>query len=221
MLHINNLSIYHESNQATIEGLNLDLASGEILAMLGSSGSGKTSVLKSIAGLVKINSGTIILNKTTLDDTNQHIPPEKRNVGMVFQDHALFPHLSVEKNIGFGLRGFTKIQKKQRISELLDLVDLSGCEKKYPHQLSGGEQQRIALVRSLALKPKVLLLDEPFSNLDTSHKKKLIKQVRIILKQENMTAIFVTHDTQEATMLADTIAYIKQGKLSQNQTVMH
>ena len=213
MLCIDQLKISHQKNKPIIKNFNLNLKSGDILAMLGNSGSGKTSVLNSIAGLIDIDQGKITVNGVTLNAINCHVPPERRGVGMVFQDNALFPHLNVEKNITFGLKYLNKVEKKQRVSELLSLVDLSGIESKYPHQLSGGEQQRVALVRSLALKPKVLLLDEPFSNLDSSHKMTLIKQVRKILKQENMTAIFVTHNNQEATMLADDIAHITDGKL--------
>lgn len=203
MLTIEHLSITYQKNTPIIEDFNLSLNSGDILAMLGDSGSGKTSILKSIAGLITIQTGYIALDNRILNDKKQHIPPENRNIGMVFQDYALFPHLTIEKNIAFGLSHLHKKQQKSRIIQLLDLVDLPNIESYYPHQLSGGQQQRVALVRSLANKPKVLLLDEPFSNLDSSHKQPLIKQMRYILKQENMTAIFVTHNEDEAKKLAD------------------
>lgn len=211
VLAIHNLIIAYQKNQAIIDGFNLSLESGEILAMLGDSGSGKTSILKAVAGLIPIVSGKIILDGVVLNDTKLQVLPEKRGVGMVFQDHALFPHLNVEKNIAFGLGYLNKSQKKQRVDELLSLVELPGIEKKYPHQLSGGEQQRVALVRSLAVKPKVLLMDEPFSNLDASHKIQLVTQMKKILKQEKTTVIMVTHDPAEAAMLADKTIYIANG----------
>ena len=215
MLAIKNLKIHYEGDESIIQDFDLNLQSGMILAMLGDSGSGKTSVLRAIAGLCNIADGVISLDGVILSHykMRKYVAIELRDVGMVFQDCALFPHLTVATNIGFGLKYFNYRIRKKRIRELLALIGLPHSEKKYPHQLSAGEQQRVALARSLAPKPKLLLLDEPFSNLDVNRKNQLVAQVRSILKQEGMTAIFVTHNEKEAKMLADDIAYIKDKKL--------
>ncbi len=215
MLVIKSLKIHYGGNESIIQDFDLNLQSGMILAMLGDSGSGKTSVLRAIAGLCNIADGIISLDMVVLSHykMRKYVTVELRNVGMVFQDCALFPHLTVAVNIGFGLKYLNYRIRKKRVKELLTLIDLSHSEKKYPHQLSAGEQQRIALARSLAPKPKLLLLDEPFSNLDANHKNQLVMQVRSILKKEKMTAIFVTHDEEEAKTFADDIAYIKNKKL--------
>ncbi|WXT99728.1 MAG: Fe(3+) ions import ATP-binding protein FbpC 2 [Catillopecten margaritatus gill symbiont] len=214
MLTIRNLSIQYRDNQV-LQSFDLELAQGEIFALLGESGSGKSSALRFIAGLDEASGGSVVLDNETLSDNGQHqVPSERRGVGMVFQDYALFPHMNVEKNIAFGINNLPKNEQKMRITELLSLVDLPDIEKKYPHQLSGGEQQRVALARALAPMPKLLLLDESFSSLDQKHRESLAKQVRGILKKTNTTAILVTHDKNEASVFADKVGLIKEKGLT-------
>ncbi len=213
MLAINDLNISYQDN-IVLKDFNLLLNSGDILSMTGDSGSGKSSVLRFIAGLDNALSGSVVLNDINLSANGKHIiPTEKRNIGMVFQDYSLFPHLNVAKNIGFGLLKYPKEYRIKQIKRLLNLIDLQNIETKYPHQLSGGEQQRVALARSLAKKPKLLLLDEPFSNLDKKHKSKLITDVRNILKQEKITSILVTHDKLEANIFSDKVGVISNKKI--------
>lgn len=213
MLIINNLSINYQ-NHTVLKGFDLSLKQGEIFALLGDSGSGKSSALRFIAGLDEVESGSVVLDTELLSINGRHkIATQNRGVGMVFQDYALFPHMNVEKNIAFGIYALTKSQQHKRVSELLTLIDLLGIEKKYPHQLSGGEQQRVALARTLAPRPKLLLLDEAFSSLDKHHKEALVLQVRDILKKTNTTSILVTHDKNEANMLADKVGVITNKKL--------
>ncbi|SMM98670.1 Ferric iron ABC transporter, ATP-binding protein [uncultured Candidatus Thioglobus sp.] len=216
MLTIDALSIKYK-NKVILKRLDLELQQGDIFALLGDSGSGKSSALRFIAGLDEAISGRIVLDDVLLSDEGQHnISAENRSVGMVFQDYALFPHMSVEKNIAFGIDSQPKNQQQARVKELLWLIDLKGIEKKYPHQLSGGEQQRVALARALAPAPKLLLLDEPFSNLDKTHRNNLANQVRVILKKTNTTSILVTHDKTEAHAFADVIGEIKHQQLNIN-----
>jgi len=213
MLVIRNLSIQYQNNQV-LQNFELELVQGEIFALLGDSGSGKSSALRFIAGLDMAQSGRVVLDGKLLSDNGQHqVPPERRSVGMVFQDYALFPHMSVGKNIAFGIDHLSKNAQRIRVTALLSLVDLPGIEKKYPHQLSGGEQQRVALARALAPKPKLLLLDESFSSLDKKHRDILAKQVRDILKKTNTTAILVTHDKEEAMAFSDRYGTINNQKL--------
>ena len=191
------------------------MENGEILAMLGDSGSGKSSILRFIAGLDEAQNGNVVLDSEQLSTAGKHhIAPESRKVGMVFQDYALFPHMNVAKNIAFGVGYMSRMQQSNKVAELLTLIDLEGVEKKYPHQLSGGEQQRVALARALAPNPKLLLLDEPFSNLGKTHRDKLVAQVRNILKKTNTTSILVTHDKVEAQTFSDKIGEIKNQQFS-------
>lgn len=214
MLSVNNLSIEYQ-NKIVVDGLSLELSQGEIFALLGDSGSGKSSTLRFIAGLDNTKQGSVELDGVRLSDHGQHIiAPESREVGMVFQDYALFPHMSVLKNVSFGINHLSKPDQKKRVSELLSMVDLQGTEAKYPHQLSGGEQQRVSLIRALAPAPKILLMDEPFSSLDVNHRQKLTFQVRQILKKTNTTSILVTHDRNEANTLADRVGEIKHKQLT-------
>ncbi len=214
MLKVNDLSIQY-NKQTILQGFTLELAHGEIFAMLGDSGSGKSSALRFIAGLDKALSGSVMLDGKQLSNNGQHqVPPENRGVGMVFQDYALFPHMSVEKNITFGINQQSKHEQQKRVKELLALIGLLGIEKKYPHQLSGGEQQRIALARALAPKPKLLLLDEPFSSLDKNHRDSLVIEVKNILKKISTTAILVTHDETEANIFADKVGIIQDKQLA-------
>ncbi len=216
MLKVSNLSIAYKGRQI-IDNFNLNLERGDILAMLGDSGSGKSSVLRFIAGLDVASDGEVVLKSQLISNMGQHnTSAEDRGVGMVFQDYALFPHMNVKKNIAFGINHLSKNNQTQRVKELLEMVGLEGIEKKYPHQLSGGEQQRIALARALAPSPKLLLLDEPFSSLDKNHRDQLVLQVRDILKKANITSILVTHDQNEANTLADKVGIIQNKSLTIN-----
>ena len=214
MLEIKNLSVNYQNN-IVLEDFNLNLEKGEIFALLGDSGSGKSSTLRFIAGLDEAATGEVELDGIQLSKGGMHLTtPENREVGMVFQDYALFPHMSVFQNISFGIQHFSKAEKKKRVSELLTLIGLEGIDKKYPHQLSGGEQQRVALARALAPSPKLLLLDEPFSSLDKNHRDQLVTQVRSILKKAQVTSILVTHDEAEANTLADKVGTIQNKQLT-------
>ena len=190
-LSIKDLTCKYES-QTILEALSLEVEHGEIVCLLGASGCGKTTLLKAIAGLLPLSSGVMSLNCQTIDDSDNWLPPEQRNIGMIFQDYALFPHLTVKQNVGFGLKELSEQQKKEKVQEMLELVHLDEFGDRYPHQLSGGQQQRVAIARSLAYKPDLLLLDEPFSNIDTQVRHELISQMRKIFKKQGVTAIFVT-----------------------------
>ena len=202
-----------------VNGLSLELKQGEIGCFLGYSGCGKTTALRAIAGLEQSRDGTVLLNNQCLTDKTDRnsyaVAPAKRSMGMVFQDYALFGHLSVAKNIAFGLNKWSASDKKSRVAEMLELVELSEHADKRPNELSGGQQQRVALARALAPKPKLLLLDEPFSNLDVVLRESLAMNVRDILKRTNTTAILVTHDQNEAFALADKVGVMHKGKLVQ------
>lgn len=198
-----------------LNGIDFSLNRGETLCLLGASGCGKTTVLKSIAGLQAISGGEIILNQQVVSSYTQQVPAEKRGLGMLFQDYALFPHLTVADNVTYGLRQHSKAEKQNKLQAMLSLVQLEGVEAKYPHQLSGGQQQRVALARALACEPDLLLLDEPFSNIDNQVKFELIEQVRGIIKRSNVAAVFVTHSKEEAYVFADKIAVLNQGKVEQ------
>ncbi|HIC40626.1 MAG TPA: ABC transporter ATP-binding protein [Piscirickettsiaceae bacterium] len=216
MLTINNLSINYKNNEV-LDGFNLELNQGDIFALLGDSGSGKSSALRFIAGLDQAENGSVELDGEQLSmDGNHNISPEARGVGMVFQDYALFPHMTVEKNIRFGITDKSKTEQRERVKELLTLMGLEDIGKKYPHQLSGGEQQRVALARALAPSPKLLLLDEPFSSLDKHHRDSLVIQVRDILKKSKVTSILVTHSKDEASVLADKVGKIQNKQLHIN-----
>ena len=213
MLSVSNLSITFDVNHV-LDGFNLNLESGDIFALLGDSGSGKSSALRFIAGLEKANDGSVVLDGKYLSMSGIHsVRPEQREIGMVFQDYALFPHMNVFQNISFGIDHLAKDEKSLKVTSLLELISLSGIEKKYPHQLSGGEQQRVSLARALANSPKLLLLDEPFSSLDKSHRDELIRDVRNILKKKSVTSILVTHDEKEAEVFADKIGKIEKKQL--------
>ena len=213
MLSVSNLSVSFDDNHV-LDGFNLDLQSGDIFALLGDSGSGKSSALRFIAGLESASNGRVALDGNNLSlDGNHSVKPELREIGMVFQDYALFPHMTVFQNISFGIDYLSKKEKIERVQTLLELISLQGIEKKYPHQLSGGEQQRVSRARSLATSPKLLLLDEPFSSLDKSHRDQLVQEVRVILKNAGVTSILVTHDESEAEAFADRVGIIHKKKL--------
>ncbi|WP_169303161.1 ABC transporter ATP-binding protein [Thalassotalea mangrovi] len=214
VLAINQLQVsYHQ--QTILHGVDLNVAQGEIVCLLGSSGCGKTTLLKTIAGLTDVDKGEIEINGNTVNSDHITIAPEHRNLGMLFQDYALFPHLTVHENIAYGLRRLSKKKRNIRVQDMLALVQLPNISDKYPNQLSGGQQQRVALARALAYQPDLLLLDEPFSNIDTKVKFELIAQIRDIIKQSGVAAIFVSHSKDEAYGFADTIALMDEGKIQQ------
>ncbi|WP_165774593.1 ABC transporter ATP-binding protein [Candidatus Viridilinea mediisalina] len=192
----------------------MQIQQGEILALLGPSGCGKTTILRLIAGFERLDRGEIRLGEQLVASREVWLPPERRKVGMVFQQHALFPHLDVGANVAFGLRSSAAV-RRARVAELLELAGLAGMERRMPHQLSGGQQQRVALARALAPNPAVLLLDEPFSNLDADLRVSLRAQVRHILKQLGTTALFVTHDQEEALFMGDRVGVMRAGRLEQ------
>lgn len=198
-----------------VDGVSFRVATGGIACLLGPSGCGKTTLLRCIAGFEAVAEGEIRLEGQPVSRPGFSLPPEKRRIGMVFQDYSLFPHLTVAGNIGFGLASQREERREARVRELLDTVGLSGQEHKYPHELSGGQQQRVALARALAPRPELILLDEPFSNLDVELRERLSLEVRAILKQEGMTAILVTHDQNEAFAMADEIGLMADGRIQQ------
>ena len=210
----------HQSyqHQEIIKHLTLELRKGEIGCLLGPSGCGKTTVLRCIAGFESISSGEITINGKVVCNADFYLPPEHRKIGMVFQDYALFPHLNVSDNIGFGLQRRTKAERTRRIDELIAIVGLVEASDRYPHELSGWQQQRVAFARALAPQPDLLLLDEPFSNLDISLRERLSLEVRDILKDQHTTAILVTHDQTEAFSVADVIGVMYQGEIMQWDT---
>jgi iron(III) transport system ATP-binding protein len=204
--------------QPVVKDLSLTLKKGDIGCLLGPSGCGKTTVLRCIAGFESISAGEILLNGKLISNANFSLPPEQRHIGMVFQDYALFPHLTVAANIGFGLHKMQRPERASRIAELLQIVGLGDSSSRFPHELSGGQQQRVALARALAPRPALLLLDEPFSNLDVSLRERLSLEIRDILKNQNATAILVTHDQDEAFAIADEIGVMHHGEIQQYDT---
>ena len=203
--------------EVAVENLSLSVKDGELLTLLGPSGCGKTTTLRMIAGLEEPTEGTITIAGETVtgDADGPFMKPEERDVGIVFQDYALFPHLSVAENIAFGLTEMDDEEIDRRVDELLELVDLEAHDKKMPSQLSGGQQQRVALARSLAPEPDLLLLDEPFSNLDVRLRVEMREEVRRILKRAGVTAISVTHDQEEALSISDRVAIMNDGAIAQ------
>ena len=193
------------------------LPAGDIGVLIGPSGCGKTTLLRAIAGLERLAQGRIAIGAETLADAahGTHLAPEARRIGMVFQDYALFPHLSVARNVAFGIAHLARDERSQRVQEVLDLVGLADAAQRAPHQLSGGQQQRVALARALAPRPRLLLLDEPFSNLDVELRERLAQELRAILKASATTALFVTHDQQEAFAVGDRIGVMREGLLLQ------
>lgn len=200
-----------------LDEFSLDVWEGSLVTLLGPSGCGKTTALRVIAGFESAQGSVEIRGRTVLDDS-VFVPPEKRRVGMVFQDYALFPHMTVEKNISYGL---AKGDSPKRIAEVIELVGLHGLENRMPHELSGGQQQRVALARALAPKPDVILLDEPFSNLDAALRERVRRELKVILTEARTTAVFVTHDQEEALASSDIVAVMRDGKVLQADTPGH
>ena len=201
--------------QVVVDGLSLSLVKGSIGCLLGPSGCGKTTVLRCIAGFEPLTSGEIRIGAKLVSASGMSIPTEQRKVGIVFQDYALFPHLNVEANVAFGLHRWTSSERKERVSHMLEVVGLQALARRYPHEISGGQQQRVALVRALAPRPDLLLLDEPFSNLDVDLRERLSLEIRDILKQQDTTALMVTHDQHEAFAMADEIGVMSAGRIQQ------
>ncbi len=206
---------YHPSHPPVVNNLSFDLQDNSITAILGPSGCGKTTTLRLIAGFERPDAGKIILGNTELVSSSLDVPPEKREIGFVFQEYALFPHLTVLENTLFGLGKLPKAQRFDQARSVLALVGLSIFEKRYPHQLSGGQQQRVALARALAPNPKLVLLDEPFSSLDAGLRETTRGEVREILRKANATALLVTHDQEEALTFADQLLVMRDGNLEQ------
>ena len=198
-----------------VNDVSFSVDTGSIACLLGPSGCGKTTLLRCIAGFEPVVAGEIRLEGETVSRPGYVQPPEKRRIGMVFQDYALFPHLTIARNVAFGLGGMTDAERAERVERLLDTVGLTGQGGKYPHELSGGQQQRVALARALAPRPELILLDEPFSNLDVDLRERLSLEVRDILKREGMTAILVTHDQNEAFAMADEVGVMHEGRIQQ------
>ena len=215
LLTLTDLACGYEG-QAVVHGLDLQLHAGEIGCLLGASGCGKTTTLRAIAGFEPVHHGHIVLDGDVISRAGYTLAPEKRRIGMVFQDYALFPHLTVAQNIAFGIRQHP--QQAYVVAQMLELVNLAGLDTRYPHELSGGQQQRVALARALAPQPHLLLLDEPFSNLDVELRRRLSQEVRDILKQGGTSAILVTHDQEEAFSVSDKVGVFQKGRLQQWDT---
>ena len=215
-LEVRQLDVHYPGRaQAAVRGASFGLRAGEIGVLIGPSGCGKTTLLRAVAGLEPVSAGEIRLGGEVVSRAGSTLAPELRRIGMVFQDYALFPHLDVGQNVGFGIHSLPRTQRATRVAEVLDLVGLSGAEQRYPHELSGGQQQRVALARALAPQPRLLLLDEPFSNLDVDLRERLAHEVRDILKAAGATALFVTHDQLEAFAIGDVIGVMHEGHLHQ------
>lgn len=215
VLELKHVACAYEAGRPAIADVSFTVQRGEIMCLLGPSGCGKTTTLRVIAGFESVAGGEIILNGKTVATVDRHVPPEQRHVGMVFQEYALFPHLTVAKNIGFGLTHVSAHDRQRRIDEMLALTGLSDLAERYPHSLSGGQQQRVALARALAPQPVLLLLDEPFSNLGPDMTDHMRRELRQLLKQLGTSAVLVTHDRVEAFAMADTVAVLNHGKLEQ------
>ena len=216
LIHVDDITCsYLGSTRPALEGFSLLAQSGEFVSVLGRSGAGKTTALRALAGFERVETGYVRLGGRLVGSSFVHVPPDKRNLGLVFQDYALFPHLTVEQNVTFGLDSMAKRARRERVGFMLELTGLSGLERRYVHEMSGGQQQRVALARALAPEPVALLLDEPFSNLDRELRAGLRREVRQIVKEAGATTILVTHDREEALALADRVAVMGNGRVEQ------
>lgn len=213
-LSVQNIKCRYKKNRA-VDGLAFELSSGQLACLLGPSGCGKTTVLRAIAGFHNLSGGEIYLNGQCIADESNSLPPEKRGLSMVFQDHALFPHLTVANNVAAGLHRYTSAAAKSRVGEMLARLSLQELGARYPHEISGGQAQRVALARALAPHPRLLLMDEPFSNLDLDLREKLRSEIRDLLKDIGTTALLVTHDQQDAFAFGEQVGVMRSGKLEQ------
>ncbi len=206
---------YPGAGRPAVAEVSFGLPRGGIGVLIGPSGCGKTTLLRAIAGLERASGGVLRIDGQVVGGQGHHVPPEDRRIGMVFQDYALFPHLDVGRNVAFGIDGLPRAERAERVAQVLALVGLPGMERRMPHELSGGQQQRVALARALAPQPRLLLLDEPFSNLDVELRERLAHELRAILKAAGATALFVTHDQLEAFAIGDAIGVMHEGRLEQ------
>lgn len=204
---------YKNAKEDTIKNFSIGIEKGEIISILGQSGSGKSTVLRLLAGLEDPKGGKIKIDENPMVDDNTFVLPEKRGIGMVFQDYALFPHMTVAQNIKFGLKKMNRKEQDERLKEVLKLVDMEKYHTRYPYELSGGQQQRVALARAVAPKPSLLLLDEPFSNLDADLQVKIREELKKIIKLTGITSIFVTHDKEDSKAIADRVVVLNEGEI--------
>jgi iron(III) transport system ATP-binding protein len=214
LLELKNLSVSLD-NTPIVQEVSLSLAEGQIGCLLGPSGCGKTTLLRTIAGFLKPNEGQVYIGNKVVSDANSMEPVERRQVGMVFQDYALFPHLSIAENIAFGLNKSSSKEQKIRVNQLAELLDIAPFLKTYPHKLSGGQQQRVALARAIAPSPRLLLLDEPFASLDVVLREQIAREIRQVLQHEGITTMLVSHNQHEAFAMADIIGVMGGGRLLQ------
>jgi iron(III) transport system ATP-binding protein len=214
ILEIKNIRCGYDG-EIVVDNFSLNFRDTTLNCLLGPSGCGKTTVLRAVAGFEPLAKGEIVLDEKVISSKGFTVPPEKRGIGMVFQDYALFPHLSVGDNISFGLRQQNKTARRKVAEEMLELVGLEGYMDRYPHELSGGQQQRVAVARALAPKPPLILMDEPFSNLDVDLRERLVLDVREILRQRQTTTLFVTHDQEEAFVMGEHVAVMDEGRIMQ------
>lgn len=215
ILELRSVSCAYDPSRPAIKDISFSIREGEILCLLGPSGCGKTTVLRAIAGFEPVRSGQIVLSDRLVSSSTETVPTEERRVGMVFQEYALFPHLRVADNIAFGLHHLSRAERTCRVQEMLRLTGLEGLERRYPHELSGGQQQRVALSRALVQNPVLLLLDEPFSNLDPDMASRMRQDLHSLLRRTKTTTILVTHDHEEAFAMADRIAVLNRGEIEQ------
>ncbi len=218
ILELRHVSCAYETGRPAVQEISFAAREGEILCLLGPSGCGKTTILRAIAGFEPVRSGQLFLSGQLVSSPDVMTPTENRHVGMVFQEYALFPHLRVQDNIAFGLHHLSRSERASRVQEMLRLTGLEGFERRYPHELSGGQQQRVALARALVQNPVVLLLDEPFSNLDPDMAGRMRQELHDLLRRTKTTTVLVTHDHDEAFAMADRIAVLNQGRLEQFDT---
>jgi len=215
-LELSQLTVqYAGQPRPAVHEVSFGLRAGDIGVLIGPSGCGKTTLLRAVAGLEPVSGGSIRLAGELVGSAGNQVPAESRRIGMVFQDYALFPHLDVGRNVAFGIQHLPRAERALRVAEVLELVGLAGAERRYAHELSGGQQQRVALARAMAPAPRLLLLDEPFSNLDIDLRERLALEVRAILKAAQATALFVTHDQLEAFAIGDVIGVMQEGRLHQ------
>lgn len=217
ILEVKNIECQHRG-QTVVQDMSCHINEGDLHCLLGPSGCGKTTALRAIAGFQPLHRGEIFLNNERVSYPGYTKAPEKRHIGMVFQDYALFPHMNVKQNISFGLRNKSKKENQHAVDKMLEVVNLSGYGERYIHELSGGQQQRVALARALAPEPKLILLDEPFSNLDIEMRERLSRDVRDILKSRGTTGVLVTHDQHEAFSFGDMIAVMNNGQILQRDS---